>query len=203
MLEEDLHYTVALESPERLFVRAGVVGWRGKAVVIVARQDAQVSSLVAALVQKGASYCADTFAVFDAGGRVHPYPAPVHLRAARECPNTGDVKKPYRPAGRRPLPVGLVLETQCVPGARWRARVLTPAQSVLALLPYTVSPRIRPSFTLAVLGRAAAGAQALRVTHGTTEDAAAALIRHLQQDSEHMREEVRDASEKTDTQPAP
>src|SRR5688572_23974646 len=49
-LESDLHFRVALSARRRLFVHAGVVGWRGRAIVIPGRSGSGKTSLVAALV---------------------------------------------------------------------------------------------------------------------------------------------------------
>ena len=52
---------------------AGVVGWRGRAIVIPGRSHAGKSTLVAELVRRGAVYYCDEFAVLHETGRVHPY----------------------------------------------------------------------------------------------------------------------------------
>lgn len=60
---------VALTAPPRLhFVHAGVVEWRGQALILPARQRAGKSHLVAALVERGAGFVSDTFAVVGSDG---------------------------------------------------------------------------------------------------------------------------------------
>ena len=80
-LEEDVQLYVARSARRRIFVHAGVVGWRGRAIVIPGRTFTGKSTLVAALVRAGAAYYSDEYAVFDQQGRVHPYPTPLSLRA--------------------------------------------------------------------------------------------------------------------------
>ena len=67
-LESDLQITVALQAKNRLFVHAGVVGWRNRAILIPGRSFSGKSTLVEALVRAGASYYSDEFAVLDAKG---------------------------------------------------------------------------------------------------------------------------------------
>src|SRR5438445_462151 len=79
-LESDLQMFVAEWARRRVFVHAGVVGWRGQAIVIPGMTFSGKSTLVAALVRAGATYYSDEYAVFDAQGRVHPYPRRLAIR---------------------------------------------------------------------------------------------------------------------------
>ena len=83
-LEAHVQLHVAEAAPRRRFVHAGVVGWRGKAILIPGRSYSGKSTLVAALVAAGATYYSDEYAVLDERGRVHPYPKPLSLRADPE-----------------------------------------------------------------------------------------------------------------------
>jgi hypothetical protein len=65
---------VAENARRWIFVHAGVVAWRGQAIVIPGATQSGKTSLVAALVRAGAEYFSDEYAVFDARGRVHPLP---------------------------------------------------------------------------------------------------------------------------------
>lgn len=49
LLESDLQLFVAEKAHDRLFVHAGVVGWRGRAIVLPGRSMSGKSTLVAAL----------------------------------------------------------------------------------------------------------------------------------------------------------
>ena len=81
--ESKLALHVASHAEELLFVHAGVVGWRGRAIVLPGRTHAGKSTLVAALVRAGASYYSDEYALVDGDGRVRPYPRALSLRRAR------------------------------------------------------------------------------------------------------------------------
>ena len=77
---QDIDNAVAQRSRQMLFVHAGVVGWRGLAIVIPGRSHTGKSTLVAELVRRGAVYYSDEFAVLDDTGRVHPYRRTLVLR---------------------------------------------------------------------------------------------------------------------------
>jgi hypothetical protein len=180
-LECSLHHSVAVRTPKKLFVHAGVVGWRGRAIVIPGRSMTGKTTLVHALVRAGATYYSDEYAVFDARGRVHPYPKPLSLREG------SDPLQRHVPVeslgGRRgvgPLPVGLVVMATYQAGARWRPRVLSPGQAVLALLDHTVQARVRPRLVLDSLAKVAAGAVTLKGKRGEAEEVAQSLLRHLE-----------------------
>src|SRR5512132_3614681 len=80
-LESDLRLFVAELARHRVFVHAGVVGWKGKAIVMPGRSFSGKSTLVAELVKAGATYYSDEYAVFDSRGRVHPFLKPLEIRA--------------------------------------------------------------------------------------------------------------------------
>jgi|SRR5581483_2960094 hypothetical protein len=169
-LETDLELYVAAHAPRRLFVHAGVVGWRGRAIVIPGRSMSGKSTLVAALVAAGATYYSDEFAVLDPHGRVHAYPRPLRLR---------DGVPPEAAAARSaplPLPVGMVVVTRYRTGARWRPRRLSAGQAGIALLEHAVGARVRPAEALAIVPRAVAVASAIEGARGEAADVARALL---------------------------
>jgi hypothetical protein len=177
VFESDLKLRVAAEARRRLFVHAGVVGWRGRAILMPGRSHSGKSRLVEALVRAGASYYSDEYAVLDTRGRVHPYPAPLTRRG-----DDGEPSRKYTPAelggvtGAAALPVGLVVVTAYRPGSRWRPRRLTPGRGVLALLNHTVPARGRPADALATLGRLASRAPVLQGTRGEAAETVALLL---------------------------
>src|SRR5262249_3170175 len=62
-LRREIDETIALFSRHGLFVHAGVVAWRGRAIMAPGRSMSGKSHLVAALVGCGATYYSDEFAV--------------------------------------------------------------------------------------------------------------------------------------------
>jgi hypothetical protein len=180
-LEHAVQIYVAEAARRRVFVHAGVLGWRGKAIVLPGRSFSGKTTLVAALVRAGATYYSDEYAVFDPLGRVHPFPRLLSIRAEegvrpRRCP-------PEELGGRRgvkPLPVGLVAVTEYQTGARWRPRPLSPGQAALALLANTVPARTRPAAALSVLQRVVSQAATLKGKRGEADEVAAQLLKRAE-----------------------
>ncbi len=132
-------HAVAQRSQQMLFVHAGVVGWRGLAIVIPGRSGTGKSTLVAELVLRGAVYYSDEFAVLDDTGRVHPYRRPLVLRDERRQPQDLRLMREDDPT--EPLPIGLIVAGAYQPGAAWRPTIVRGAQAVLPLIDSTVLAR--------------------------------------------------------------
>jgi hypothetical protein len=169
--ESDLQLYVAEMAPHRVFVHAGVVGWRGQAIVIPGRSFSGKSTLTAELVKAGMTYYSDEYAVLDGQGRVHHYARPLSIR------ENGHLEKPKkygvetfggRP-GAKPLPVGLVVVSKYKPGARWRPRQLSAGEGALALLANTVSARREPETTLATLEKVVSRAPVFKGQRGEAQ----------------------------------
>ncbi len=105
--ESELERFVALTARTRLFVHAGVVGWRDCAILLPGRSFSGKTTLVTAMVRAGASYYSDEYAVLDSRGRVHPYPKPPSIRegsgaVSRRCSlDEFNGVQGSRPTGRR------------------------------------------------------------------------------------------------------
>lgn len=176
LLRSCLEFHIASTAASRLFVHAGVVEWRGRAILIPGRSRSGKTSLVAALVRAGAIYYSDEFAVLDGLGRVHPWARPLRIRRPGLPPQSHPVETLGGRAGQRPLRVGLIVVTAHRAGARWQPRVLSPGQMLLALLENTLVARSRPELTLKVLARAVRGARALKGRRDEAEALAALLL---------------------------
>ena len=165
VLESELRQSLAARSTQRTFVHAGVVGWRGKAIVVPGRSRSGKTTLVAELVRAGASYLSDEFAIIDSRGRVHPFAKSLSIRGAGGCdlhvsrPSAEDL------GGRsatRPLPIGLVVLATHEPGAEWLPETLTAGQAVIEMLAHTVPARLRPAASLQALERAVSRATVVK-----------------------------------------
>jgi hypothetical protein len=185
VLESEIRQTVAAGAERRTFVHAGVVGWKGRAIVVPGRSRSGKTTLVAELVKAGASYLSDEFAVLDRGGRVHPFAKPLSIRGEGGC----DVHARSRRAeelggscGTKALPVGLVVLTEYHPGASWRPERLTSGLAVLEMLRHTVPARLRPEASLVALERAVTRAAVLEGGRGEAEETAGELLRWLEEE---------------------
>ena len=136
---QDIDNTIAQRSPEKLFVHAGVVGWRGLAIVVPGRSYTGKSTLVAELVRRGAVYYSDELAAVDETGRVHPYRRRLALRGG--TPTPPDLRLVRAEAPAEPLPIGLVVAGGYQPGTTWRPAVVRGARAMLPLIDSTVQGR--------------------------------------------------------------
>lgn len=180
--ESDLRLFIAELARRRVFVHAGVVGWKGKAIVVPGRSFTGKTSLVAELVRAGATYYSDEYAVFDSRGRVHPFPKPLEIREAGEVRQSKiTVETLGGQTGTRPLPVGLVVMTQFKEGARWRPRTLSAGKGVLELLSNTVSARREPEKALVALQHVVATAQIVKGARGESRDIVQSILNRLEE----------------------
>jgi hypothetical protein len=181
LFESDLQLYVAERSPRRVFVHAGVVGWRGRAVIIPGRSLSGKTTLVAELVRAGADYYSDEYAVLDEQGRVHPYARPL---AVREGGGLVQTRRPVEEfggrAGRKALPVGLVVVSRYEAGARWRPRRLTPGEGVLEMLSNSVPARRSPARVMTALSAVAARTVTLAGPRGEASCAAESILKSLE-----------------------
>lgn len=134
-LRAEIDSTVAERARHVLFVHAGVVGWRGHAIVVPGRSMTGKSRLVAELVRCGATYYSDEFAVFDEQGQVLPYARQAVLRDGAAPAELG-----ARDAA-APLPVGLIVATHYRAGATWKPRELRGVRAVVPIIDNTVLAR--------------------------------------------------------------
>lgn len=151
-LNSVLRLEVAEHVEKRVFVHAGVVGWRGRAIVIPGTSFAGKSTLTAELAKLGAEYYSDEYAVFDDAGHVAPFPRHLSLRSP-EGLDEMDVPPESLGArvGKRRIPVGMVIFTEFSADANWHPQRLSAGEAVMELLPHTLSIRRNPAFCMKVL----------------------------------------------------
>jgi hypothetical protein len=169
--ESHVQLTVAEQAPRRIFVHAGVVGWKDRAILIPGLSHSGKTTLVDQLIRAGASYYSDEYAVLDEHGRVHPYPRALGMR----LPGSGQSKKVRAEevgaiVGSKPLRVGLVVSTNYKDGARWRPKQITRGQGVLDLMTNTVSARSQPELALTVLPAALESVRILKGVRGEASE---------------------------------
>jgi hypothetical protein len=175
--ESDLQLLVADNARRRIFVHAGVVGWKNQAVVIPGVSFSGKTTLVSKLVQAGAKYYSDEYAVLDERGLVHPFPRPLGIRQPDQSETSRvDVSALGGESGSKPLPVRLVIATSYRPGARWRPRQLTRGLGVLELLANTVSARSQTQLALETLPKAIHSAEVLKGVRGEADEVVESIL---------------------------
>jgi hypothetical protein len=176
-IEGDLHHWLATFTRGYLFVHAGCVGWRGRAIVIPGRSHAGKTTLTRALLDAGAVYYSDDYAVIAPDGSIHPFPRRLHVRpdppgpAHRLDPSSG----PWR-VGHEPIRAALVAAVRYDRDRGWEIETLNHGRGALALLDNTVAARERPQDALRIMTHVMSRAEAIQ---GTRDEAAAAAERLL------------------------
>ena len=148
-----------------------------RAIVLPGRSFAGKTTLVASLVQAGAEYWSDEYAVLDADGLVHPYPKPLSVRInnTRET-DEQTIESLGGRAGDRPLPVAVIAFTSYRPGAAWTLSARTAGEGAVKLLEHSIAARSRPEQVLATVRRAVTNAEVIEGERGNADQAAAALL---------------------------
>jgi hypothetical protein len=178
VLESRVHLQVAALTEQAVFVHAGVVAWRGQALILPGPSHSGKSSLVAALIAAGATYYSDEYAVIDLEGRVHPFPRRLRLRGAieEESP-AGLAASPVNGEDLEPLRAAWIMNLRYQPDGIWDPKELTPGQTLLALLKNTVAVRRQSELTLRTLRIAVESASGWQSQRGEAGDTAREVFR--------------------------
>jgi hypothetical protein len=179
-LDGFMRQAIAARASEMVFVHAGVVAHRGAALLLPGSSFAGKTELVVALLQAGATYYSDEFALLDRDGLVHPYPRPVSVRDRRTTASqTVAAQKLGARIGSSPIAPAVIAFTHYVPGAVWEPAVLSGAAVALKLLAHAGQARRDPERTLHAVCMAANRAIALQGPRGEAAPTAAALLARL------------------------
>jgi hypothetical protein len=178
-LEGDIQIHIAEFASPHLFVHAGVVSWNGRAILLPGKSFAGKSTLVTSLVQAGATYYSDEYAVLDDAGRVLAYPRRVSLRAGPHGPGGRlDLRThlPQEPEASAPIPVGLVALLTYEATTHWQIERLSRIDGILAMSEQTVAIQRRPADTFTILGRVVKDAIVIKGTRGEVDEAVRVLL---------------------------
>jgi hypothetical protein len=176
-LAQRIRLTVAEHAKGRVFIHAGVVAWKGKAIVIPGGSMYGKTSLVVELVKHGALYYSDEYAVIDEFGFVHPFAKTLSVR------EIGDYRQVEYSAesfggmsGREPVRVAIVLFTRFRPKAKWRPKQVVGGQRIFKLIRDTIPIRNDPARVLHSLRKLADGAVFLQSDRGEASQIAASVL---------------------------
>ncbi len=176
-----LRITVGEHAVDRVFLHAGAVAWKGKAIVLPAESFKGKSTLTAELVRQGAEYYSDDFAIFDNHGMLHPFPRTISMRTddGDYIPYDLSIESLGGIAATEPLPVGLVLFTEYTPGKKWKPAILSHGQGVMEMIPFVLPLRRDPEFSLRVLNSIASRAIIVSSPRGAAKEFAQVLLNYV------------------------
>jgi hypothetical protein len=178
LLNSQIRLFVAIETTDWIFVHAGVVALDGRALILPGASFSGKTTLVGALVEAGASYYSDEYAVFDLEGCVHPYSRRLAMRTEGGTEHL-DVSELGGAVAEEKAKPALVAVTRYRPGGEWQPRRLSVGQGVTALLSNAVAAELRPQESLQALTLGMRGAAVLEGDRGEAGEAAAALLEKL------------------------
>lgn len=143
---------VASLAKDWVFIHAGVVEWKGRAIIIPGHSRKGKTTLVAELIRCGAGYMSDEYAVLDAEGYVHPFERDLGVRITDDKPPIPT--DPLSLGGTRstkPIPAGMVLFTGFVENGNWTPETVTLGNAILDSVPEVIPISFNTEFVLKVL----------------------------------------------------
>lgn len=173
--------TVAEFAVGRVFIHAGVISWKGKAIVLPGMSFRGKTALTAALVKRGVLYYSDEYAILDAEGFLHPFPKMLSVRGEIDDYKQVDypVEKFGGVAGTEKIRVGMVLITEYKSNARWNPKILSAANGIIETISHTVPIRQNPQFTLGVLNKIAGEAIFVKSKRGDVSKSADLILKFI------------------------
>jgi hypothetical protein len=135
-----------------VFIHAGVVSWKGKAIILPGRSHRGKTTLVSEMIRNGAGYMSDEYAILDGNGMVHPFERDLGVR-----PSATEPAVPVDPGefgGSRatdPVEAGMVVFTGFVEKAEWRPVPVTLGNGILEAVPEVIPFSFNTEFVLKVL----------------------------------------------------
>jgi hypothetical protein len=171
---------VAEKAREWVFIHAGVVGWRGKAIILPASSHSGKTTLVSELIRLGAYYYSDEYAVIDPSGMVHPYERDLSVRPpGSEIPIQVPPEEFGAEIGSGPIPVGMVVLTKFENEAEFRPEGLSMGIGIMETVPEVIPIRLNTDFSLKVLNTAFRRAIIIKSLRGEAQIAARSILSYF------------------------
>lgn len=170
--ESQIRLTVGEFAPSKVFLHAGVVAWKDRAIVLPANSFKGKTTLVKEFLKVGAIYLSDEYAIIDEDGFAHPFLKSLSVRGI-----AGEYRQVEIPAenfggnlAKKPYPIALVLITEYDEKAVWQPEFLKPGKGVLEMIPHCLSVRSNPEFTLRVLNKISSRAIICKSSRGEAKN---------------------------------
>lgn len=170
LIVSKIRATVAEFSSEYVFLHAGVVSWKGKAIIIPGKSRAGKTTLVSELIKRNCDYLSDEFAVIDKNGFVYPFPKKLSVRGIIDEHRQLDINiEEYGGiASEKPVPAGFILVTEYLNQKKRKPKIKinSSGEGVMSAVSNSISVRQNPKFVLEVLSKVANQAVVLETKRG-------------------------------------
>lgn len=154
LLDSHIRMTIAEFAKDFVFLHAGAVRYKDKAIIIPARSFSGKTTLVAELAGRGLDYYSDEYAVIDEKGLLHPFPKQLSMRGIIDDHQQVeiDVEEYGGKKGVEPINIGLILVSKFIKRAKFQPKLLSAGEGIIESIANSVSIRQNPEFVLKVLG---------------------------------------------------
>lgn len=180
-LESFVHAYFAERSDNPIFVHCGAVEHNGECLLFPASTYSGKSTLIRALVDQGARYMSDEFALVNTTTRkVHAFPRRLHLRG--NTPSVVKLPGPSHEAVVHGLPVKWIYFLKYTEGSHLSIAASTPAKAVLSLFENTIAAqRIGGSQIFPIFAHICSSAACFEGNRGEAQRAARAILESTKQ----------------------
>lgn len=183
LFESHLRMTVAEFANEFVFLHAGAVRYKDKAIIIPARSFSGKTTLVAELAKRGLEYYSDEYAVIDKNGFLHPFPKQLSMRGIINDHEQVDidVEEYGGKKGEKPINIGLILVSKYTKRARFQPKLMSSGEGIIESIANSVSIRQNPEFVLKVLGIVMSQAKVVKTNRSEAKKFADKFLPYLEE----------------------
>ena len=171
---------VAEKAREWVFIHAGVVGWRGHAIILPASSHSGKTTLVSELIRLGADYYSDEYALIDPAGMIHPFERDLSIRPpGSEIPIQVPPEEFGAEIGSEPIPAGMVVLTKYDSEAVFQPEKLSLGVGIMETVPDVIPIRFNTDFLFYVLNTAFRRAIIIKSLRGEAQIAARSILSYF------------------------
>jgi hypothetical protein len=182
-LQSQLADHVGRSVKNRIFVHAGAVAWKGRAILLPGDSYAGKSTLVATLLKMGATYYSDDIAVLDAEGRLHAYPRDLQLRNElnlQQRRTVAQIAGKKTLIGTEAVRVYAVVFAQYAESKSWKVEELSPGIAAMRGMRHTLTLKDDPARTMQTWAKVMENAIAWKWKRGEARLAAEKLLQAVE-----------------------
>jgi hypothetical protein len=183
LLEPQLRLTVAEFATDYVFIHAGAVAYKNKAIIIPGISFSGKTTLVAELSKRGLAYYSDEYAVIDRKGLLHPFSKKLSVRGIIDDYTQVEiaVEEMGGRKGFEPIPIGMILVTKYKKNARFKPEQISTGKGIIESLANSVSIRQSPEMVLQTLGLVTSRAKVIKTNRPQVEVFADKFLSYLEE----------------------